>query len=464
MQLAGYISRLYISDDILWYLFTGDELKYPQVVGTLKESLTTALKNVAANDDYKMRYDLLNRYSNNYPFISAIYAVVGLIIAATKTASSFPDHLAATLLSTNVIFACTVMISLALCVKKTLSFSLGIGFCIALCYATLLSSFAASAFAPFYNATLHDGIQRALQHLIVPGGEFSAFSTGPRNMLTGLTMAVFMLRWSGRIRYSYWLLFALMTLHQSTTLLVLLFVVGIDVLLRPERIVSSSAPIGGAILFVGLRESVWHMAGLSQIALVTLSATIIAALLVITIRATSDKLKLPHRLVTVRRSLAEAPPTMIEPIAFVIVWILTLPIPYFVNQHVSLYQSYYFWSVLHTRALGVLHPSLLMGLIASTAVLVCRLNGRILIATVAALCVGFTLILTIARELPSLRSPYSALSANASSLDAELSDLSQLNFETLMNGPLVYFGMIKSAEGYDDRFARLLKAAPAPAP
>src|SRR4029453_2139176 len=77
---------------------------------------------------------------------------------------------------------------------------------------------------------------------------------------------------------------------------------------------------------------------------------------------------LPMTLEAWRKAVANRPPEIVDPIAFLSIWLVTLPLPYFVNKFVDPYQSYYFWSVLHTRSLGVMHPSLLMGLMAAAFV------------------------------------------------------------------------------------------------
>jgi len=457
IQLSGYIGRMYISDDLLWYFFTGEELAFPTPAKDLKAELASALVRVGAEQGYIVRYELLNRYSTNYPFVSASYAAVGSIIRASLGTFRFDEYLIATLIITNIVFGVVAIVIVGLVAFTSRNSALIVGFVLAIAIETLVLPYSAAAFAPFYEAKFLAGVGGALHHLLVPGPELTMLNTGPRNLLAGLTLAVFLLRWSRRFVGSYWLLLCLILVHQSTTLLVICTVVGIDLVLRPRVILKSGVPIVTAILFGVAREQVWHLTGFSTSTALYLVCLVSAALAVAYL-VHRNYLRLPVTLEAWREAVANRPPEIVEPIAFLSVWLITLPLPYFVNKFVDPYQSYYFWSVLHTRSLGVMHPSLLMGLTAAAFVGLQSLR-RLRAAIVAGL-IGGACIQAVTREAPFLRSPYMRMHVQLERLQEKLASLSSIGAQDLADGALVYFGMSKAAEGTDDRFKRLLVVAP----
>src|SRR5688572_20744597 len=128
IQLSGYIGRMYISDDLLWYFFTGEELAFPTPAKDLKAELASALVRVGAEQGYIVRYDLLNRYSTNYPFVSASYAAVGSIIRASLGAFRFDEYLIATLIITNIIFGVVAIVIVGLAAFTSRNSALTVGF------------------------------------------------------------------------------------------------------------------------------------------------------------------------------------------------------------------------------------------------------------------------------------------------------------------------------------------------
>lgn len=459
IQLSGYIGRLYISDDLLWYFFTGEELTFPAQTASLKAELASALARVGAEQGFVVRYDLLNRYSANYPFVSASYAAVSSILRAMHGEHRFSENLIETLIVTNIIFGIVATVIVGLAAVTSPRGALTVGFAVAVALQTLVLPLGAASFAPFYETGFLAGVGQALHHLLVPGPEFTMLNTGPRNLLAGLALAVFFLRWSQRFAGSYWLLLCLIFVHQSTTLLLICTVVGIDLVLRPRVILKSWVPIAAAILFGVVRERVWHLTGFRTSTALGLIFLVCAALAVAYL-ARRNHFRLPAAVDAWRKAVANYPPTVVEPVAFLAVWLVTLPFPYFVNRLVDPYQSYYFWSVLHTRSLGVMHPSLLMGLAAAAFVSLQswrRLRTAIIAGVIGAACVQATL-----REIPFLHSPYPRMRAQVEELERKLGNLSAIDAQALADGRLVYLGMSKAAAGVDDRFERLLSAAPNP--
>jgi hypothetical protein len=290
VQLSGYIGRLYISDDLLWYFFTGDELTFPATTTNLKNELTSALVRVGADQGYLVRYDLLNKYSTNYPFVSATYAAVSSSIRSFQGGHSFGDYLTESLISANIIFGAMAVVIVGITAFNSPNGPLTVGFALAVAIETLILPYRAANFAPFYGATFFSGAGQALHHLLVPGPEFTMLNAGPRNLLAGLTLAVFLLRWSKRFTASYWMLLGLLFVHQSTTLLVVCIVVGIDLVLRPTMLLKSRIPIVATILFGVVREQVWHMTGLSASTLIyflCLTAVVLAGAFFLYLAVTS---------------------------------------------------------------------------------------------------------------------------------------------------------------------------------
>lgn len=459
IQLHGYIGRSYISDDLLWYFFTGEELTFPAQTANLKAELASALARVGAEQGLVVRYDLLNRYSANYPFVSASYAAVSSILRALCGEHRFSENLIETFIVTNIIFGIVATVIVGLAAVTSPKGALTVGFAVTVALQTLVLPLSAASFAPFYETGFLAGVGQALHHLLVPGPEFTMLNTGPRNLLAGLALAVFLLRWSQRFAGSYWLLLCLIFVHQSTTLLLICAVAGIDLVLRPRVILKSWVPIATAILFGVVRERVWHLTGFRSSTALGLILLVCAALAV-TYLARRSHFRLPAVPDAWRKAVTSYPPTVVEPVAFLAVWLITLPFPYFVNRFVDPYQSYYFWSALHTRSLGVMHPSLLMGLAAAAFVSLQswgRLRTAIIAGVIGAACVQATL-----REIPFLHSPYPRMRAQVEELEWKLGNFSAIDAQILADGRLVYLGMSKAAAGVDDRFKRLLSAAPNP--
>jgi len=109
-----------------------------------------------------------------------------------------------------------------------------------------------------------------------------------------------------------------------------------------------------------------------------------------------------------------------------------------------------------------MHPSLLMGLIA-TGFVSMRSWGHRRTMIVACLLVA-AFVQAALREAPFLQSPYPRIRAQAEEIEQKLTGLSAIGARELTDGTLVYFGMTKAAEGAGDRFERLLIAAPNPIP
>ncbi|MDA9421485.1 hypothetical protein [Bradyrhizobium sp. CCBAU 53380] len=456
IQLAGYISRMYVSDDLLWYFFTGDELRFASSTHYLKADLASALVRTGADQGYIVRYDLLNRYSTNYPLVSATYAFVSSAIHAWSD-YQFNQYLVRSFTFTNIIFGAVALLVVGMAAFVPRDRALQVGFVVALAVETLVSPLGAASFSPFYEKDLWSGMAGAMHHLLVPGAEFTMLNTGPRNLLSGLTLAVFLLRWSKHFTGSYWLLFGLVFVHQSTTLLVICTVVGIDLVLRPRVILKASVPIVAAVLCGVLREKVWHLTGVTLPVSLGIAGTAFATLAIV-YSLQRGYVRLPKFLEIWRETIANRPPELVDPIVFLSIWLVTLPLPFFVNKYVDAYQSYYFWSVLHTRSLGVLHPSLLMGLSAVAFASLRTWNG--LRNGIAAGLIGWACLLVALKEPRLLHNPHPRMYAQLTQLEQKLTGLSSIDAPVLTDGTLVYYGMIRAAEGVDDRFKRLLAAAP----
>jgi hypothetical protein len=447
-----------LGDDNLWYFFTADELIFPAAVSDLKNELTGALSRLNAEGGYVVRYQLLNSYSTNYPFVSATFAGASAFVRFISPTISFPHYISASLLCGYSVFGIITLVVVTVVAIWHSSPALKIGMVLSISIEALISPVAGGTFAPFHEAGFFRGISRALYFLAVPGPELNIFNIGPRNLLAGLILAACMLRWSRRSTASYWMLFCLAFVHQSSVLMVVFFFACVDLVLRPIALLRSIAPIALTFILVVFREKIWHLTGISWPLLS--SALLVTAILIGgALWLSIHRPQMPTGLEKLRSYLSNGEPAFVDTSAFLIVWIATLPAPYFINQHVDAAQSYYFWSVLHTRSLGLLHPSLLMGVIAATLI---RFpprrwieNSLVLVLLCAALLQAVFI------NFPTMRNPLPNLQRQAWNLQRRIEEMDSVRSrETLYDGTLVYYGLIMSAEGANDRFARLLKAAP----
>lgn len=208
-------------------------------------------------------------------------------------------------------------------------------------------------------------IQEMFGFLINPSSSFSIFSFTIKCRLVCLTMLAFYFRWKNRLTISYFVLLCGGLFHLTYGGLIFIFVLALDVIRQPQVLKNwyiRGCLLVGVGLFI-LKDalakqafsvlSMWHLVCVAILA-------ILLVILMVLLRGSQNRL-LGH-LNKLRDRLIVLGPIKTDLLLILFIWLATFILVIPISQSVSPLDNYYFWGQLHGRVLGLLQPSILLGI------------------------------------------------------------------------------------------------------
>jgi|GEM_PF-1456194 len=393
-------------DNLLFYMMGLNLFHGPELWG-MAEQAQTFYAQQGAEPHAQLRLEFRKTYLNEFPAPGAIYYGISRIFAAMfePAPNLYPLYLTQVL--TYGLFAATV---LATTLAAGLLWMTGRT---VLCWAFTLTvaAFAMTEYSPFIAqsfATIldNDSIAEIGSHIVNllfrPSAQFSPLGFAPRGHFAILTVVVFALRWIDKPVASYWLVVALTFVHLSTSGLLLVILVMLDVILRPERLKRPTilVPIVMAAALFGYRQSMWQLIGdagepigigLGVVALIGLFLSVADG-------ARAGLARLFSPIMRLRNKLLAIGPSSAEIILLVVGWSVTAAALYWVlrtYQPFEELQVFYFWGRVHGRLMMVLWPTIVFGLIAVGLAWAMQPTARrrqvaYALPIICALCIGAT--------------------------------------------------------------------------
>jgi hypothetical protein len=235
---------------------------------------------------------------------------------------------------------------------------------------------------------MHDSLGGIFAHsrdlLLRPGTQFSPLAFTPRSHVTLLLIGLFALRWRRQHAAAYGLLFVLSFYHLSASGLLIVMLVGIDLLVRPEifrvRSVGAIASLTTALFLY--RENMWEfLLGRGLTALIMVGIALLVGVGLIMVPAVRKKLsgatsvcRRIQRLLVARGAIAA------DLILIVTAWIVSVIAIYFLIQTLDLKsfagwsEAFYFWGRVNGRIMTLLMPSIVFGCFVLTLARLARSN------------------------------------------------------------------------------------------
>ncbi len=223
---------------------------------------------------------------------------------------------------------------------------------------------------------MHDSLGGIFTHtkdlLLRPGSQFSPLAFTPRSNFTLLLIGLFALRWSKHYLAAYGLLLVLSYYHLSASGLVLVMLVGIDLVVRPQ--VFRSIPVAGAVALTTAvflyRENMWeHLLGKGLGPLMAAAGIIILIAAIMVVPRVRRRIFGPDSFyLRVQKFLVKRGGVAVDLILISAAWVVSLVAIYFLIGQMDLKafsswsQAFYFWGRINGRLMTLLFPSVLFGL------------------------------------------------------------------------------------------------------
>lgn len=236
---------------------------------------------------------------------------------------------------------------------------------------------------PYATLLVHDGFGGVMAHLgqllVRPGPQFSPLGFTPRGHFALLMIAVFALRWSNRYGMGYLLLIGLSFVHLSTSAVILLALLAVDLFLRPSvfRKPQTAAIVLLSLIVVMGRQTMWQLLG-ENWPLVLGGAGAFSLLMLAVWGVPSLRRSLASTfcwLSPIRNWFFGSNKTAADLRVLTIGWGITFLALFAVMVVFDPFDPlsrFYFWGRLHGRVAAVLWPSLIFGLIVLAGVRVAR--------------------------------------------------------------------------------------------
>lgn len=220
------------------------------------------------------------------------------------------------------------------------------------------------ASAPF--AVLRHIIKLGLLTWLNATVPFSAFSTFPRCFCAMVAFAAFILRWSGRGGLAYWAVIVISFVHQSEAPIVLVTMLGCDLLLRPQVLLTRPyvVPIAIGVIVIALRERMLSILGLPWVPLGEAVGVLVALVAVVSLISglRSAVQSLWQTANGWRLELSKWSTPLVEALLILAAWFVILLIC-FAFRHDQAYRVIYLWSELPSRFVGLFQFTVFTGLI-----------------------------------------------------------------------------------------------------
>ena len=369
-----------VDKDWLFLYLCGIEVSQPQ----LHEQQIDLVKQIVAasgDDQAVYRATMRANYCNNYLYTSLSMYMAGKVQNwfGLTAADDFPRFVVRSLwygivvsgevlgiLTLLVVFALTTgVLRMSLCVAMALA---AFWYLVIPPPVTNWFLYQSTPAPPSMVVNWFNVLKLGLHSWLHPAGPFSAFSTFPRSLCALLSFAAFAIRWSGRPVAAYWMPLLISGIHQSTSLILLVALIGCDIVVRPWvlRRAAILVPIGVNLALVLLRERMFAILGFSSSDVMIVAAILfclIAALAMLrpvrsVIRAGWEPIAEWRR----RTIEAVALPFADALIVFT-AWLGLILLSYLASRNDSWYRLVYFWSELSPRYIGMFQLTFWAGIL-----------------------------------------------------------------------------------------------------
>jgi hypothetical protein len=445
-------------DDRLYFYFTGVALTNPVEANALQQRVVASMRAHGRSDDQVLRFEVRNERQLNYVGASAVSRLSSAVAGVGSDATlDYPTHVAPALLAgLFAMYAITACAVLAIARRCGPRLALAVGLSLAITgLLTAVFGFIGGGLAgrqrllPLYG---DDQLVRAVLWfaantiglIVNPRIGFTLFGDTPRNHFILATIAVFVLRWSGRHRGAAALLLGLSFLHQSMAGLVVIGLIACDAVLRPEIFARRDvrALYAGTLMLTLTREAL----GPHLLPRYPILVAVALAALVWWAAPRTPAFGSPAWLAAVGERLRRCPEPWPDVLFLFALWLMTVPPAALINAFAGATASFYFWTELHGRLLATLRPVLIL---AVCVTLVDRL--AILERPARAWCLATVCALALTPGLWRAASyswaPVERLRAALLAIDAEVGprlDWGQIGRRTEAE---IYYALARSMEG-----------------
>ena len=358
------------NDDTVWLYLTGLELVHAGAAAPLHDAVRTYLPTQPEGQQALRRWNLRVSYTANYLLPSALIYTASRVLKRIVDMFQGNYALFVTLsLALGVVLSAVIAVSvlrwaILTCDNSAASFGTLLGLAV-------LAGLIVLPEEPPKNLVDTGGPLQSIRYLVqlffVTGPEPSIFGYTPRSQFLLCALAVFLLRWHKYWMAAYILTILLSLLHQSMAGLLLLLLVTLDLIARPQifdrKIVAII--VLGIVVMLG-RERLFSTLGLwpavAGIAIVVVAIGAAAA-------AHRYGKRLPwwetldSRVLAPLRRRADRLGSIGSDLALASgLWLLTLPVALVVVRLVDPASAYHFWGEIHLRVLMLLQPAVFVGL------------------------------------------------------------------------------------------------------
>jgi hypothetical protein len=320
-----------------------------------------------------IRYDLRDRYSNNYAGISYLTYLVGRILQSPVPAdtNSYSRWVAQTMSVSAAVASSLALIVLliALLMARDLRLLAAAAiFGVITLYEGMIDVSVSDRLLPAEPGVVPnplDVLNRVVRLIIDPGDSTYPFGAVPRCAFSLLLLAVFVFRWQGRPAFGYWLFLPLTLIHQSMAGLFLAMVVALDLFLRPRTLAKPGVflAIGTAIAVFLVRERIWLVVGIAApVVLVIVMALGLVVVLVLRRRFPHWDTSLLRKAQRSGSWLQRRSPPVADALLLAAGWFVLLVLTAIGNYFAAPEQSAFFWNHIAGRVLGTFRPEILIAI------------------------------------------------------------------------------------------------------
>jgi hypothetical protein len=361
---------LLADDDNLWLLYLTEKITKPHAAAAMEKAVIDLAETLGSSPSDIIRLVQREAYGANYWMIIIAWSKALPVLrpegANLETMANLASNMLAVIVATLFVFWILVLGVVASAGRRIASAVLLV---LLLTLALQLLPWKPGSGPTFVLLQMESWQAKVVnlaRFLIDPGPGFSVFGFTPRNLVAAILIAVFALRWSGRVVQSYVLLVLTGPIHASLSVLCLAMLLAIDLTtgrsrLRSVTVLMASAAIVVHWLFV---ETLWRHIGPTGLIILPTAAAVLATLAWYWVRAELPFHKVPFLEALVRAILfferqRSLPMEARDLIAFTLIMLISLPLVLMMSFRVEEHQFIYFWGQVHGRMLGVFCPSIL---------------------------------------------------------------------------------------------------------
>lgn len=366
------------TDDNLFFYMSGLNLFHGDALDQLNDRAITLFEQKGADQHAMMRLRLHKVSLNEYALPSTIYYGVSRIL---KPLFDPVPGLYPLFLSQSIVFGffltfvltLLVLIGVFVFIKRPL-FIWALGLTLGL-YG--LSELLPLNGNPFATILMHDSLGGIFAHtgqlLLRPAPQFSPLSFTPRSNFTLLLIGLFALRWSKHDLAAYGLLLVLSFYHLSSSGLILVMLVGIDILIRPR--IFRSIPVTGMVVLTAAvflyRENMWeHLLGNGLTPLIAIAGIVALIGGIMAAPAVRRRILGPDSYYArIQNALLKRGRVTADMILIVAAWLVSVVAIYILIRQMDLTvfsnwaEAFYFWGRVNGRLMTLFFPSVVFGLL-----------------------------------------------------------------------------------------------------